>query len=273
VKDSSHPSEIKLSARRLPLLLAGVVVFLAIGHTTVFVVRKAYDLTAAEMHGLLGFFDMGSEANLPTFVSGALLMLAAVLLVMVAKSQRHASRRQHLAWWGLAIGFCLLSVDEVAQVHEGLVGRVVEEMALFQSWPSYAWYLPYLPLLIILAILYLPFLSRLPRPTMTRFVVAGAVFLGGAIGIEFAEGLVSNSVGESANFGVLALSRLVEETAEMTGVVLFIRALLLFLADRGTPMQISVLPTAAESYRRKSAESDAPAVVGSTALPPLSQAG
>lgn len=71
--------------------------------------------------GLLGFFDLGSEANLPTFFSALNLVLAGLLLTVIARHDAQATGHKPWAWGVLAFGFFLMSADEAAQIHEGLV--------------------------------------------------------------------------------------------------------------------------------------------------------
>ena len=48
----------------------------------------------------------------------------------------------------------------------------------------FAWVIPATALLILLAIGFLPFFRSLPAETRRLFLVAGAIFLGGALGAE-----------------------------------------------------------------------------------------
>src|SRR5690606_6454383 len=92
----------------------------------------------------------------------------------------------------------------------------------------YSWYKVFIPIVIVIGLAYVPFLWRLPRRDAGRFILAGGVFLGGAIGLEMAEAYLNYH-----EMGGQSLVQLIEETCEMAGVVLFIHALLCILADRG----------------------------------------
>ena len=268
MSQSLNQGEIRLSAKWVTRGIAILVAFLAAAHSAVFIAKKAFALEPSEMHGLMGFFDMGSEANLPTFCSAAMLMFSAMLLALIASGSSAESKRMRLGWWILAAGFFLLSLDEVAQLHEGVVGELILNIDLFSGLPFYGWFLIYLPLLAVLTVVYLPFLKKLPRQTAVRFVLAGAVYLGGAIGVETFEGFIAKSMGDSANFGILAISRLIEETAEMAGVLLFIRALLIYAAERNIATQVSVTPPATQRAVRPIADSAASWKSAPAATPP-----
>lgn len=76
-------------------------------------------------HTLLFNFDLDLEANVPTWFSGVQLALVAAVLAAcwIEEASRPVERRtasRGFGWLLLAIGFGLLSMDEVAQVHEVL---------------------------------------------------------------------------------------------------------------------------------------------------------
>lgn len=97
------------------------------------------------------------------------------------------------------------------------------------------WYLVYIPVVVVVAAAYVPFLRALPRRTAGLFVAAGALFIGGAIGVELYEAFL---IGGGASQVTVLLSRAVEETAEMSGVVLFIYALLDHLRALGARVHV-----------------------------------
>jgi hypothetical protein len=76
----------------------------------------------------------------------------------------------------------------------------------------------------------LPFLAALPAPTRGLFIVAGAVYVGGAVGMELVEGYVVEDYHGTENLAFIVAST-VEEGLEMVGIVIFIRALMGYLGD------------------------------------------
>ena len=78
----------------------------------------------------------------------------------------------------------------------------------------------------------LGFLRRLPRATRDSFLIAGAVFVGGAMGVE-ALGRRSILDADLAAHGVQRLMVTLEELLENLGVVLFVAAVLRHLAATG----------------------------------------
>jgi len=177
--------------------------------------------------GLLRLFDMDGEANLPTWYSTMLLLCSAALLASIAARTGSQTPRMSHYWWLLAFGFLAMSIDEAAMVHDlfdAPTARVLDDNthpALF-----YAWVVPYSLLALALGVYFLRFLWRLPANIRWRFIVAGTVYVSGALGIEFLEGLAAAESGEDSI--PYAILNTVQEVMEFAGVILFIDALLLY---------------------------------------------
>lgn len=77
-----------------------------------------------------------------------------------------------------------------------------------------------------------PFLLSLPRRSAALFIASGALFVGGALGLEMASGYVITARGEEAP--LVALLAICEETLEMLGLALFTGALCDHLARQGS---------------------------------------
>ena len=75
---------------------------------------------------------------------------------------------------------------------------------------------------------------------MALFVAAGALFVGGAVGVEMIQSFISfHEIGG----GAMAFSLLIEESLEMFGVVLFIYALTSYMADEEISFSFKVTKT------------------------------
>ena len=88
----------------------------------------------------------------------------------------------------------------------------------------FAWIIPGTLLVLVLALFYYAFCTRLPQPMNKLALWAAVLFLGGCVGFEMIGGYYSTLHGEMN----LAYSSLTtgEESLELAGLVLFIRALL-----------------------------------------------
>lgn len=175
--------------------------------------------------GLIRAFDLNLEKNIPTFFSVFLLLLASVLLGFVSLSCRVAGMK-YKYWLFLALLFLFLSYDEYASFHEGL-NRITKASFGEANVPNFAWVVPYSLLLFLLLLTTIPFLKNLPSVTRNRFLLAGAVFVGSAVGIELVQ---SHYHSRYAELELLhRLSYVFEEGGEMLGVTLFIRAILHYI--------------------------------------------
>lgn len=231
---TNRHSAISLSPHRVALFLGSLVIAIAAGHAAVhFISLFWFDIRSTPLAGLFWFFNMGGEANLPSYVSALDLLLAGSLCILIAHKESSNRKHVHWYWWGLAAVLILMSFDEAAKIHEGVVGQFLQgylergEGALY-----YVWYRLYIPLVCIVGCLYLPFLKQLPLRYSLRFLLAGLVFLIGALGFEVLESYLAfyeRSV---------ALSILFEETLEMLGIVILIHTLLLYLAESNYVLEI-----------------------------------
>lgn len=228
---------IKLIPRyALAALIAGIGVIhllnaLAIG------LKTRFD---GEYYRFTEFFDVGIEGNIPTVYSTLQLGLAAAVSALIAVVIAKQQGRDSGYWYGLAVAFLFLSFDEGATIHE-TVGRYTELWFenLVTGYLYFIWVIPYGIAVMWFAAAYFPFLLRLPKRTAIGLVVSGAIFVGGAIGVE----AISAAVNEAA----FQLERRpleyyllysLEEFIEMFGIALFIFYALDYLATRSEQVSI-----------------------------------
>lgn len=102
----------------------------------------------------------------------------------------------------------------------------------------FAWVVPYGLATLALGAAYVEFLRRLPRKTAVRFVVAGAIFVSGAVGCEMIGGWIEETRGRDD--WMFRTEVVCEETLEMAGIALFIRAMLDRLHDEGAKPAVKV---------------------------------
>ena len=180
-----------------------------------------------KLKGFVPAFYVDYESNVPTWYSAFQLALAAGLLALVAavKTARRAPFRRH--WGALALVFFLLSMDEVAMIHEYPIEPLRRALGA-GGLLYYTWVIPGAVFVAFVGLCFWRFLRQLPPGTRNGFLLAGAVFVGGAIGVEMLSGLVADLYGEE-NF-TYAMIITVEELFEMLGVVIFIHAIWKYLS-------------------------------------------
>ncbi|MBW7896513.1 MAG: hypothetical protein H3C27_15505 [Opitutaceae bacterium] len=158
-------------------------------------------------------FDVDEEDSFPTWFSAFGLLLTSVVLWVQARRQHTAASPWRWHWSGLALGFLVLSIDEIAGMHETL-NSVIEQ----------SWAVPGVIVVALMGGIYLSFLAQLDRRTAVWFAIAGALYVGGAVGVEYyTEPYLKN---DALNTLAYNLWTAVEEGMEMAGVLLFLSALL-----------------------------------------------
>lgn len=184
--------------------------------------------------GLERQFNLVNEANIPAWYSSVALLLSALLLSVVAARERRVAGGDARHWAGLALIFYYLSLDEAAQIHEMMkVFDGLHPTGLF----FYSWILVGAAFVGLLGVLYLGFLTRLPAATRWVFVLAGSLYVAGALGVEMLESRYHylNHTWTDLSYGLLVG---VEETLEMSGIALFIYGISSHLARSGGMVRI-----------------------------------
>ena len=186
---------------------------------------EAWDdlLSLSDPYGLIEFFGLSYEANLPTWLTSVLLAACASLLALIGLEKKRAEDPDRRLWWFLAFAFLYISIDEVATIHEAM-GAWFD----FGGVLYFGWVVPAAIVVLVMALMYLNFLRRLPRAFARRFLLAGALYVSGALLMELPLGYWTEQYGTD-NFGY-ALIDWVEETLEIAGVSVFLLALLDYLA-------------------------------------------
>lgn len=171
--------------------------------------------------------NINLEQSLPTWYATILLVIVAGLATFIAQdaSQPH---RKH--WFGLAFLFAFLSIDEAISIHEELTIPLREALDMSGIF-YFSWIVVGLVLVTLISLIYLRFVLNLPAPIRNLTILAGAVFVGGGIGVEAISAALYEQTGTTAIYSTIGT---VEELFEMMGVIVFIRALLLFYKQDST---------------------------------------
>lgn len=207
--------EFVVSPVKITRFLGWVVFALILAHILV----QAYHFHISELPWLLReIFDPDEEPSFATWFSTLILFVSSVLLFLIASNKEKWNYKKH--WYGLGAGFAFMSLDEVAGMHE-----------TFNTFTDFAWTIPAAVGVVVLIAVYFKFLVALPQPMKSQFIIAGLFFLSGALVVEHLADYYIEAY-TMKNFGYNMLTAF-EETLEMVGVVLFIRALLLSLVEDG----------------------------------------
>lgn len=220
---------IAIDLPRLFRLLAVVVALLLVSGTAANIIsNQVAPSKEHKLAKLMNRFDLGFEPSIPNWYSSCSLLACSILLGTIAAAAWQTRTHGRWHWLILSGLFLLLAMDEGVRFHEMLHTVMVEfiEPAGLLFFP---WVVPALFFVLVVGLAYLPFLWRLPRRTATGFIMAGAVFVTGAVGMDMIGGLLVERYGMDsiqhsfAQFG--------EELGEMVGVLIFAGALLQYLRD------------------------------------------
>jgi hypothetical protein len=184
----------------------------------------------------LAFLDLDGEVSFPTWFSSFVMLLCAALLWLISQSPGPSQDPRDRHRWRLLSGiFVYLSVDETVSVHEA-IGNIMAGLSGSSSFGDARWILVFVPLAIALCAYLVPFLRRLPRRSALQMMVAGAVFVAGAAGIEALNAAFRTSDTSVAQ----AVFVVLEEAGEFTGLLLFAAALLNHLSDNCQQVVVQV---------------------------------
>ena len=180
--------------------------------------------------------DLSGDSTVPTWYASVTLLLCAVLLAVTAAAYKRAEGRAAWHWGCLSVLFLGLSVDEVATIHEwtgNLLGPT--HGVLYYSWIVFG-----LAFAGGLGVLYLPFVLRLPPRLRGLVVLAGGLFVGGALGVEMVNSWLGYAHPE--RHLTYMLTTALEEGLEKAGVLVFVYALLDHLRLLGVGLAVEFRP-------------------------------
>ena len=206
------------------------------------------DPTPGQIYWLL-VFQLDAEMNPPTFFATFLLASNAVLL-WLAGGRRHPTAPTRPVYWRLlSLIFVFLAVDELVSIHEH-VGEFLVVNSGLNLKTSILWVVPWAAGVAIIAVAFRGFLLRLPRTTALRFLIAGGLYVMGAIGFEIISSTLWELSGWSLRYTSLALT---EELLELIGQAYFAVTLLDYIA-RSQPYRARRPTTAGPGTDRKEAK-------------------
>jgi hypothetical protein len=219
--------DVTLVPSRVLRSLVGIIVVL-VGLSTAgqAVVHYGPDFPLRDPAANLFYVDF--ERSLPTLYSSVMLLVAGLLFAVIARAHRREDRPSSRHWAALALVFFILGIDEFAALHELLSGPLRALLDIEGGPLQFAWVIPAGVVVAAFVAAFARFLVRLPDPFRRRLVVAGLLYVGGALGVELIGGWYSSLHGDS-NLS-FALISTVEEALEMVGSAVLISALLAYIA-------------------------------------------
>ena len=173
-------------------------------------IAEVLDWVTALPPSIAETLSLSYEANVPTWYASSLLLACAFACGRAAPVTRTPTR-----WRVLSGVFAFMSLDEAIEIHEHLGGLFEGSGVLFFSWV-----IPASILVLAIGLAMLPLVSALRGRWRTLVVLAGAIYVGGALLMELPLGWWTERHGDD-NL-VYGLLDWVEETLELLGATLFL---------------------------------------------------
>lgn len=237
-----NKTRIQIPARPIAVGLALIATFLAIQSITLRALQ--YSVGVNNTYWLYQYgelMNINREANVPTWFSASILLTAALLLLVVTLTHR-AQGKPFLAWAGLTAIFTYISMDEAGTIHEKLT-PIIQEQFNVTGFFYFGWVIIGIAAVLIVAAIFLPFVLRLPPRTRNWFILAGAIYVGGAIVVEsISANIWYIGGGTSLRFSAVGT---VEEWMEMIGVITMIYGVLQYIRTEVGAIEILVRQPAA----------------------------
>lgn len=174
------------------------------------------------------YFNFDEEYNLPSLYSALALGFCSYLLTIIATFEKATKAKFSKHWKALSFIFIFLAVDEACSIHEIFI-PVLREAIGAEGILYFTWVIPGFLFVIAFAVAFRKFVFSLPTKIKTLFILAGMLYITGALGMELVGGYIADNFGYSTIYGI---SSTIEELLEMLGVVVFINGLLSYLQSQ-----------------------------------------
>ena len=221
------------------ILLCVVATLVITGSAASFVSKYVSPGPEHKLTKLMNRFDINHEPSIPAWYSSCALLVSSSLLLLTGIARMQERDRFYMHWLALGAVFLWLSLDEAAMFHEGINTALVFSQPETEGLFYFPWVIPALIFVGIVGICYIRFLRHIDRRTAAFFLVAGAVYVMGAVGMEMSAGPFVEKYGELSLPHMIC--EVIEETLEMLGIVIFIYALLDHLARCVSPIRLEVV--------------------------------
>lgn len=219
-----------------PFLRGMVLVAAALVAASVTVQILSHEYGYENQLGFRALFDMSGEGNLPAWFSGVTLLLLAGLFAWLRQAAA-VRGDSHTAGWTLLALVCLAaSVDEVAGIHEGVVGLNLR-ILLEDQQAKFFYLVPGVVLLVAIGWALSGFFAALDPAIRRPLAVGIAVWLTGAVLLEAIEGV--DAVVGTEPFRT-ALFNTAQDTLEIAGAMLTARALIDYARDQHVSLTLRV---------------------------------
>jgi len=231
IKISIEPLKVGILLESIAILT----VLLSLSVQTLF-----YVAGSAKAGWWLPLVNVDKELSIPSLLSVLQFYILAFLLAIVGRITKQTNDPDHRYWSILAVLAMVFSFDEGASIHE-LATQPLQKI-FGQNLPGYlhfAWVIPAAILVIIILAFFLKFFFSLPHRTQILFIISVFVYIIGVLGMEMISANYAEINGIK-NIGYNVFVTL-EETLEITGMVIAIYALLDYIQKKASGISFQIL--------------------------------
>ena len=173
--------------------------------------------------------DLDFEESFYTWFSTVMLSAAAFMCFFLSLKDHGQTKNVKTQWRILGSIFFLLSADEMLSFHERVSGMLSTSFTTSGMF-EFAWVIPALVIIPIFFFLFFPFIRHLHTHVSYTIIIAGSIFVFGAVGMEMIAGIFISENSSQDDVFTSPIYRFlvnIEEGLEVLGVIIFIKALLM----------------------------------------------
>ena len=220
---------LQLSAQRIAIILSGLIFLLTICHITSHLLHAGDANRLTEL--LVEKFSFDLERNIPTFFSSIILFLSSLLFFLIGWATKHSAEpKWHRFWSFLAMAFLFLALDEAAHLHEHFDSDYIWGEYSGTGLLAWPWVFVYGGLALLFVLSYIKFWLHLAPFYKICYFIAGALYVGSALGFEMLEALEYSSNDNTYTVTYLIYSS-IEEFFEMSAITFLIYTNLRYMAE------------------------------------------
>jgi hypothetical protein len=222
-----------VNRRKLSIALGAVFVVLLVAHLVAVLLRYKFMPESSLAEKWDHFFNMDQEANFPTYFNTILLFMVAQTFFLMGKSKEGNNDFYFRTYWYfLSVIFVFLSIDELASIHEWFIDLIPHVFGIGGTGIfKFAWIVPYGIFVIALGFYSITFLLSLKKEYQVKYLIAGAVYISGAVIVEAFGGIVFEQNKGIPTFDYILFFVTPEETMEMLPLIYIINLNLKYLSD------------------------------------------
>jgi hypothetical protein len=224
-----------VSPKSMAIKLTCGVLILTVPSIIVQILKYSYN----QRSDWMDMFNLDRELNFPTWYSALMLVSCGLLLATIAKGKEIEGDRYYPQWRFLSIIFYFLALDELVSIHEILIIPELAEILHLPGFLGQIWVIPGAIFVLWLFKKYWVFINYLPPRSRWHFLLAGTLYVGGALVMEAIGGQLFAALRNRTNL-IYALVANVEEVMEMMGLVVFIYGLLFYLSKWQQELEIKI---------------------------------